>query len=175
LSELLKIAELGNPVLREIAKEVDTIDPEIIKLIDDMKFTVRQVSGVGLAAPQVYQSKRIFVLASRPNPRYPDAPKMEPEVIINPVIRSMSDKIVKYWEGCLSIPRIRGLVPRAESIKVEYTNEKSEQVQRQFDKFIARIFQHEYDHIEGIVFLDRLETNKDLVTEKEYQRIILNK
>lgn len=170
--ELLKIAELGNPVLRKIAEKIDEIDLEILKLIEDMKFTVDKVSGVGLAAPQVFQSKRIFVVASKPNPRYPNAPEMEPEAIINPVIKSMSDEKIKDWEGCLSIPGIRGLVPRAKSIEVEYTNQSGERVNKQFDDFIARIFQHEYDHIEGIVFLDRLETTKDIVTEKEYQAII---
>lgn len=173
--ELLKIAELGNPILRKNTKEVDIINSEILKLMEDMKYTVRQVSGVGLAAPQVHQSRRIFIIASKPNKRYPNAPKMEPEAIINPIIQSISDEKVKDWEGCLSIPGIRGLVPRAKSIEVEYTNQDGEKVHKQFDDFIARIFQHEYDHIEGIVFLDRLETTKDLVTEKEYQRIIMDK
>lgn len=170
--ELLKIAEMGNPVLRKVAKEIDAIDKSILELIENMKFTVGKVSGVGLAAPQVSHSKRIFVVASKPNPRYPNAPLMEPEAIINPVIKQMSDEIVKDWEGCLSIPGIRGLVPRAKSIQVEYTNQNGERVKKQFDDFIARIFQHEFDHIEGIVFLDRIESTKDLVTEKEYQRII---
>lgn len=172
MSEVLKIAELGNLILRQIAKKVDPIESDTLKLIENMKFTVSKVSGVGLAAPQVFQSQRIFIIASKPNSRYPNAPKMEPEAIINPVIKSMSDEKVKDWEGCLSIPGIRGIVPRARSIEVEYTNQYGKRIQKQFDDFIARIFQHEYDHIEGIVFLDRLETNNDLVTEKEFLRIV---
>ncbi|HSH52381.1 MAG TPA: peptide deformylase [Bacteroidales bacterium] len=170
--ELLKIAEMGNPVLRKVAKKVGAIDTSILELIKKMKFTVGKVGGVGLAAPQVFHSKRIFVVASKPNVRYPNAPLMEPEAIINPAINYMSDEIVKDWEGCLSIPGIRGLVPRAKSIKVEYTNRNGERVKKQFDGFVARIFQHEFDHIEGIMFLERIESTKDLVTEKEYQRII---
>lgn len=164
MSELLNIAELGNPVLRKIAERVDAVDREILSLIENMKFTVNKVNGVGLTAPQVFESKRIFIMASKPNVRYPDAPEMEPEAIINPVIKSMSHEKEKDWEGCLSIPGLRGLVSRAKSIEVEYTNRDGERVNKQFDDFIARIFQHEFDHLEGIVFLDRIETTKDLVT-----------
>jgi peptide deformylase len=134
--------------------------------------TVKDGDGVGIAAPQVYASKRIFILASHPNPRYPKAPKMTPMAVINPKIIYHSGKLVKDWEGCLSIPGIRALVPRWDSIKVQFTNRQGKLVKRLFNDFVARIFQHEFDHLEGIVFLDRVENTKDIITEKEYQKIV---
>lgn len=172
---LLEIAELGAPILRDISIRIDSLDKNIIELIERMKFTVNKVNGVGLAAPQVFHSKRIFIIASKPSVRYPDAPLMEPETVINPVIKKMSKSKVKDWEGCLSIPGIRGLVPRSESVVVEYMDESGEIVSKNFNGFLARIFQHEYDHINGLVFLDRVELSKYLITEKEYQRIVSTK
>ncbi len=168
----LDIAELGNPILRKTAARVTAIDEEITQLIDNMIYTVKSVDGVGLAAPQVFESKRAFVMASNPNPRYPDAPVMEPAAIINPVINSKSDEQIIGWEGCLSIPGIRGLVLRSISIDVEYQTLQGEKISATYHDFIARIFQHEYDHLEGIMFLDRIKSNNDLVTESEYQKII---
>ena len=118
------------------------------------------------------KSKRIFIISSRPNVRYPNAPEMEPTAIINPCILSFSEEKEKDWEGCLSIPGIRGLVPRHKSINVKYLTRDGQEVKREFSHFIARIFQHELDHLNGTVFLDRLQSNKDLVTEKEYQKLI---
>lgn len=173
MSKLLQIAYLGHKVLRKKAVPVNNIDnKEIQELIDDLITTVKDVDGVGIAAPQVYQSKRIFIITSNPNPRYPNAPKMKPTAIINPKIISHSTNIVKDWEGCLSIPGIRALVPRYQSMSVEFTNRQGKIQKRQFKDFIARIFQHEHDHLEGIIFLDRLENTKDIVTEKEYQKIV---
>jgi len=169
---LLQISQLGHPILREKAKEVENVsDPAIQALIDDMIQTCQDVDGVGIAAPQVYQPLRLFIIASKPSPRYPNAPDMEPTAIINPTIVSASDEKEKGWEGCLSIPGIRGLVPRHKSVTVSFTNRNGQQEEKTFDDFVARVFQHEYDHIDGIVFLDH--TNpKDLVTEKEYQKIV---
>jgi len=173
MSKLLQISCLGHKVLRQKAAFVKEVgNREIQELIDDLIATVKDVNGVGIAAPQVYQSKRIFIIASNPNPRYPNAPKMRPTAVINPRILSHSEKKVKDWEGCLSIPGIRGLMPRYQSISVEYTDRKGKIRKRQFKDFIARIFQHEYDHLDGVVFLDRLESTKDIVTEREYLRII---
>lgn len=169
---LLQISQLGHPILREKAKEVENVkDPAIQALIDDMISTCQDVDGVGIAAPQVYQPLRLFIIASKPSPRYPHAPDMEPTAIINPTIVSASEETEKGWEGCLSIPGIRGQVPRHKSVKVSFTNRNGEQEEKTFDDFVARVFQHEYDHIDGIVFLDRANP-KDLITEKEYQRIV---
>ncbi|MBI2405352.1 peptide deformylase [Candidatus Gottesmanbacteria bacterium] len=130
------------------------------------------VNGVGIAAPQVYQPYRMFIVASHPNPRYPNAPEMKPIPVINPTIVSHSKNKIKDWEGCLSIPGIRGLIPRYQSIKVEFTNRNGKKEKREFSDFIARIFQHENDHLDGIVFLDRVENNKEIITDKEYQKLI---
>ncbi|MFI5321943.1 MAG: peptide deformylase [Thermodesulfobacteriota bacterium] len=119
--KILEIAELGNVVLREKASDVEDIrDPEIQSFIDDLIATGINANGVGIAAPQVSLPKRIFILSSRPNIRYPKAPEMEPTAVINPEIISYSDETVKDWEGCLSIPGIRGLVPRHKSVNVKY-------------------------------------------------------
>jgi|TARA_B100001971_G_C18067916_1_gene471450 peptide deformylase len=172
MPKLLPIAQLGNPILRKQAKIVDDIsDRKIQELIDDMIHTTQEANGVGLAAPQVSESLQIFIVASHPNPRYPYAPKMKPTAIINPKIISKSKKIIKDWEGCLSIPGIRGLVPRHESITTEYVTRDGKKEKKEFTDFIARIFQHEYDHLEGIEFLDRLKSTKDIITEQEWQKI----
>ncbi|MFQ5965030.1 MAG: peptide deformylase [Candidatus Scalinduaceae bacterium] len=174
MAKLLQIAQLGHPILRKKAKAVEIIqDNYLQQLIDNLIATVIDINGVGIAAPQVYESYQIFIIASHPNPRYPDTPKMEPEVIIQPKIISHSDEVIKDWEGCLSIPGIRGLVPRYKSINVEYLARDGEKKEKEFTNFIARIFQHEYDHLNGLVFLDRLENVKDIITDKEYQKLII--
>jgi peptide deformylase len=172
MAKILEIEELGNPILRENAKHVDNIGDERIQvLIDDLIATVKAANGVGIAAPQVNVSYQIFIVASSPNPRYPDAPKMEPLEVINPKIISRSDQMIKDWEGCLSIPGIRGLVPRHKSLVVEYTTRKDERKTDELEGFIARIFQHEYDHLKGVVFLDHLESLGEVITEKEYIKL----
>ena len=171
---LRQIAQLGHPVLRTLAAQVELPASDGFRsLIDDMLATLREAEGVGIAAPQVYEPVSLFIVASRPNPRYPDAPWMEPEVVINPEIMDRSDELVKGWEGCLSIPGIRGEVPRHRQIRARYQTIEGERIEREFTGFVARIFQHEDDHLHGIVFLDRLESTRDLVTEREYQRLLL--
>ncbi|BAZ20760.1 peptide deformylase [Kalymmatonema gypsitolerans NIES-4073] len=175
MGELLSIIQLGDPILRQKATLVENInDDRIQKLIDDLTATVAQANGVGIAAPQVAQSCRLFIVASRPNPRYPNAPSMEPTAMINPKIIASSTEIVKGWEGCLCIPGIRGLVPRSQAIEVEYTDRNGKLQKQEFSDFVARIFQHEYDHLDGIVFLDRLESTLDIITEQVYQKTVIN-
>ncbi|MBD1920021.1 peptide deformylase [Microcoleus sp. FACHB-831] len=176
MSEILQVSQLGNPVLRRQARPIQNVrDERIQKLIDDLIATAISANGVGIAAPQVSQSIRLFIVASRPSPRYPHAPTMEPTAMIDPKIVSHSAEIVKDWEGCLSIPGIRALVPRYQAIEVEYTSRDGELHRRELTDFVARIFQHEYDHLDGIVFLDRVENTGDMMTEQEYQQRIVNK
>ena len=171
MSELLEIIELGHPILRQTAQPILNIqDQEIQTLIDDLLLTVKQTNGVGIAAPQVARSCQLMIVASRPNPRYPTAPKMEPTAILNPRILSHSTETVIGWEGCLSIPGIRGLVPRSRSIEIEYTNRDGQLHKQELTDFVARIFQHEHDHLDGIMFLDRVENTRELMTEDEYQQ-----
>lgn len=173
MGKILEIAELGHPVLRKRASEVEGIENEEVQnFIDDLIETGIDSNGVGIAAPQVYESKRIFIISSHPNARYPKAPDLGPIAIINPEITSFSDEKEKDWEGCLSIPGIRGLVPRHKRVKVKYLTRDGEEVENEFSDFVARIFQHELDHLDGIVFLDRMESSHEIITEKEYQRHI---
>jgi len=174
MSEILQISQLGNPILRQQAQPIhDVHDERIQKLIDDLINTAVSANGVGIAAPQVAQSYRLFIVASRPTLRYPNAPSMPATAMINPRIVGHSTEIVKDWEGCLSVPGIRGLVPRYQAIEVEYTTRDGKLEKQELTDFVARIFQHEYDHLEGMVFLDRLESTKDIITEQEYQKIIV--
>ncbi|OUL18107.1 peptide deformylase [Nostoc sp. RF31YmG] len=175
MAQLLPIIQLGNPILRQQATLIDNIqDQGIQNLIDDLLATVAQANGVGIAAPQIAESYRLFIVASRPNPRYPNAPEMAPTAMINPKIIAHSTEVVKGWEGCLSVPGIRGLVPRYQAIEVEYTDRNGKLQQQELTDFVARIFQHEYDHLDGIVFVDRLESTHDMITEQEYQERIVN-
>ncbi len=160
----LEIAQVGNPILRQQAQWVtDITDEKLQQLVDSLLTTATDANGVGIAAPQVSQSYRLFVICSHPNPRYPDAPFMEPTIMINPCIISHSDEIVKGWEGCLSVPGVRGLVPRYKVIEVEYCDRYGQLHQQQLEDFVARIFQHELDHLNGLLFIDRVEKDEDFI------------
>ncbi len=172
-TRILEIAEMGNPVLRERASEVEDVhDPAVQEFIDDLIATGINANGVGIAAPQVNIPKRIFIMSSSPNMRYPNAPEMEPTAVINPEIISYSGETVKGWEGCLSIPGLRGLVPRHKVIRVKYISRDGKKEEAELSDFIARIFQHEYDHLNGVLFTDRLESNRDIITEREYVKLL---
>lgn len=176
MSKLLQISQLGHPVLRKKASEITNFrSKDLQELVDNLIITAEDTNCVGIAAPQVYESKRVFIVASKPNKRHSNAPKMKPTVVINPNIIHSSEDTEKDWEGCLSIPGIRALVPRHKTIKVEYFTREGKKQKRVFKNFIARIFQHELDHLNGIVYLDRIETSKDIITEKEYQKMIARK
>lgn len=170
---LRQIAQIGRPVLRQEALPVaDPGDPVIQALIDDMLATMIEADGVGIAAPQVYQPLRLFIVASRPNPRYPQAPAMEPAPMLNPELLWKSEETEKGWEGCLSVPGIRGRVARSVRIGVRYLTRGGEPREEELAGFIARVFQHEYDHISGVLFLDRVESTLEVVSEREYLRIV---
>lgn len=174
--QLLQVSQLGNKILRKKTTPIKNIkDFQLKKIIGDLKATVMDVDGVGISAPQVYKSIRLFIIASHPNPRYPKAPYMKPTAVINPYILNYSKEKTKDWEGCLSVPGIRGLVSRHKKITVSYTTEDGVLVKKKYKDFIARIFQHEYDHLEGLLFLDRVESSKELISEKEYQKLMKKK
>jgi peptide deformylase len=165
----LEISQLGNPILRQVAQPIFNIQDQSIQvLIDNLFATLTRSNGVGIAAPQVGKSYRMLIVASCPNARYPHAPVMEPTVMVNPQLVSHSGEVVKDWEGCLSVPGIRGLIPRYRQIEVEYTTREGKRIRQEMTDFVARIFQHECDHLNGMVFLDRLESVKDIVTDQEY-------
>jgi peptide deformylase len=173
MARILEIAQLGAPVIRERAAEVmDIHDPQLQALIDDLFATVADENGMGIAAPQVSESKRIIILSPKPNARYPYAPTMEPTAMINPEMTWASSDSEKDWEGCLTVPGIRGLVPRHQAIHIRYQARDGVLMEMGYEGFLARVFQHEVDHLDGLVFLDRVESTKDLVTESEWQKII---
>ena len=165
----MNILKLGHPTLRKVAEPItDITGNETQQLIAELLATVKTAGGVGIAAPQVNISQRLFIMCSKPNKRYPDAPLMEPTAIINPVIIETSEDIEKDWEGCLSVPSLRGLVPRYKDVTVEYIDQMNTKHVVNFTGFVARIFQHEIDHLNGITFVDRVESSKDLYSEEEW-------
>ena len=154
---ILPIYIYGHPVLRKEAKDIDSSYPNLEELIDNMFETMYNAEGVGLAAPQVGLDDRIFVidlspLADEENPEYKDLKK----VFINAHIISRSGDIASLEEGCLSIPGINESVPREDEIEIEYLDENLESHKETFTGFTARVIQHEYDHIDGIMFIDRI-------------------
>lgn len=153
-----EILQIGNPILRKIATEVTEIDSAKIQtLIDELILITQQSHGVGIAAPQIGISYRVIIVASHPNIRYPDAPFMSPMAMINPRIISHSEEIVIATEGCLSVKEKRGDVPRYENIVVEYITRDGNVQRQEYHNFIARIIQHELDHLNGILFVDHLQ------------------
>jgi peptide deformylase len=172
MARIFQIAQLGHPVLRRVAEPVDEIDQSVRELVEDLFATSREASGAGIAAPQIHLSRRVFILSIRPTARYPNAPDLDPVAVINPEILWASDMIEKDWEGCLSVPGIRGRVPRPTAIRVRYLDLDGRQVERDFSGFAARVFLHEYDHLEGRTWLDHVEDNRDIVSEREYLRLI---
>lgn len=136
--------------------------------------TLKKSNGVGLAAPQISISKQIMIISSKPNIRYPNAPIMKDLVLINPKIIKTSKGKNKDWEGCLSIPGIRAKVPRYNKIKVKYKTLENKKKTIVFKDFIARIFQHEYDHLIGLAYIDRVKSNKDIISEEVYFKTIIS-
>ena len=168
------IARVGDPTLRQSARCVASVnEPDTQTLIDDLLLTMELAGGVGIAAPQVSAGDRLFIVASRPNARYPNAPQMEPTPMINPVIVAHSADQEKGWEGCLSVPGVRGLVPRYSCVQVEYLDRAGNLQTQHLTGFIARIFQHELDHLDGILLIDRVESDQDLLTEAAFRQQIL--
>ena len=164
----LSVLTLGDPRLRDQAQPVVNIDHRLQQLIDNLMWTADKTNGVGIAAPQVGESLQLFIVASYPNLRYPHAPRMEPTPMINPRIIAHADEQVIGWEGCLSVPDQRGQVDRWREIEVEYCDRRGQLQRRVFTDFVARIFQHELDHLHGTVFIDRVENPADLLTDAEY-------
>ena len=152
------VLQIGNPVLRKIAKPVKDIKQlQIQSLIDKLMNAMLEENGVGIAAPQIGHSLAIVIIASRPNVRYPDAPQMEPIVLINPRIVSHSEEMVIGEEGCLSVKETRGNVERYQTVTVEYDDREGVKHAETYQGFVARIIQHELDHLQGILFVDRVE------------------
>jgi peptide deformylase len=153
------ILTLGHPMLRKAAEDVElkrVKKRNFRNLITDMFDTMSKNGGVGLAGPQVGVSLRFFIKGFEEQKRYPDIETIEKEVIINPKIKFLTQDNTEFWEGCLSIPNMRGLVKRPNKIEVEYYNEELKKQKKILQGFEAIVFQHEYDHLDGNLYIDKL-------------------
>ena len=159
---IYEIRKYGDPILREVAQKVEKIDDEILEILDNMTETMYSTKGVGLAAPQVGISKRIFVC---------DQGDGVVRKIINPVITPLTDKLIDCEEGCLSVPGIYKKVQRPEKIRITYMNEKGEDVEEEVEGFLAIIMQHEYDHLEAVLFVDRISPIAKRMISKKLQSL----
>jgi len=170
---ILKVARLGHPVLRKVAAPVPVSEigsAETQRLIDDMIETMREYNGAGLAAPQVHVLKQICVIEVHGNPRYPDAPAIPLTVLINPVVTPLTDEMEDGWEGCLSVPDMRGMVPRYTAVRLEYHDRESNRQVVDAKEFFARVIQHETDHLNGIVYVDRMRDLRTLSHIAEWNK-----
>ena len=172
---ILKVARMGHPVLRARARAINPADirsPGIQKLIDDMFDTMREYQGIGLAAPQVHESVRLFVagLASAPDDDDEPEDRVPLMALINPEITPIGDTAAEDWEGCLSIPDIRGRVPRATQIHVRAYDRQGKRVELRATGFTARVIQHETDHLDGVLFFDRMRSFQTLTFLDEFGR-----
>ena len=175
---ILKVARLGNPVLRRIAKEIPPrqfSSPQLQKFITDMIETMKEYDGVGLAAVQVHVSEQVAVLEVADNPRYPQKPRVPLAVLINPKIAPLSEEMEEDWEGCLSVPDLRGKVPRYKSIRVKAQDPQGKELDFVASGFHARVIQHEWDHLNGRVFLDRMRDLTSLTCLQEFSRYWIDK
>jgi peptide deformylase len=166
---ILKVARMGHPVLRERARPLqkpDLRDPLVQKLIDDMIETMHEYHGVGLAGPQIHEGLRLFVALLDEEP----GPDTEATVVINPEITPLGDTRAEGWEGCLSIPDIRGMVPRYTDIRMSALDRDGRAIELRLKNFAARVAQHETDHLDGILFFDRMTSFTSLTFYDEYSR-----
>ena len=165
---ILKVARMGHPVLRKRTEPLDPAEigtPRIQRLIDDMFETMHDSQGIGLAGPQVHESIRLFVAGVED----PDG-GMSPVVVINPEITPIGSAMEEDWEGCLSIPDIRGRVPRAAKIRVRALDRDGRPLALTADGFPARVIQHEVDHLDGVLFFDRMSSLESITFLEEYSR-----
>lgn len=170
---ILKVARLGHPVLRQTADPIppDQITtPAVQQFIDDMIQTMHEYDGAGLAAPQVHVSKQIVVMEVSRNPRYPEAPAIPLTVYVNPDITPLTDDMDEDWEGCLSVPGLRGRVPRYTKIRLRAYGRHGKRVDFEAAGFHARVIQHECDHLQGKVYLDRMRDMSSLTFVEEFMK-----
>jgi peptide deformylase len=169
----LPIAQLGQPVLRRVAEPVapeEIAGPAVQELLREMAATLEQAGGVGLAAPQVFVGRRIFLACVDP-PEDPEAPLI-PEVFINPRLVAVSEEQEARWEGCLSFPELQVLVRRPLAVRLEYLDARGEARTRDLAGFPARVVQHEHDHLEGILTIDRTASTRDIVKTSEMEAVL---
>jgi len=173
VTDVLPIVRLGHPALRRVAEPVPEAalgTAELRRFAERMVRTMLEGRGVGLAAPQVGESLRLFAYWL---PGDGGNPELEPRVLVNPVVRPVGSAREEDWEGCLSIPGLRGLVPRHVRVRVRALTVEGEPVSFVAERFHARVIQHEHDHLDGIVYLDRMRSLRSLAYEEEWERWVL--
>lgn len=174
---ILKVAQLGNPILRDQSSEVslEQIEGRVFQqLVDDMVSTMREYDGVGIAAPQVHVGLRVLAMEVQANLRYPSEAQYPLTVLVNPVLIKRGTEMVDGWEGCLSIPGLRGLVPRHYTVNVKALDRTGKDIELHLEGFPARIVQHEIDHLDGKVFLDRMQDLTSLTFQREFEKFIMS-
>jgi len=170
---ILKVARMGHPILRAKARPVERAEfknAAFQKFVDDLFETMHEYHGVGLAAPQVHEGLRVFVASIDEPPEDENAPEHEPVAIVNPEITVVGADVVEDWEGCLSIPDIRGRVRRAKEITVRAMDRHGHRLELHATGFPARVIQHETDHLDGVLFFDRMKSFETLTFLDEYSR-----
>lgn len=174
MSKILKKTEFGNPILRAVAQRLnkdEILSDKIQTLIADMYYTVeRKQYGVGLAAPQVGRSVAISVIAIKSTP---SRPALEPEklTIINPEIVQFYGRKASMWEGCISGLELYAQVPRYKKLRLTWMDEQAHEHEQDFDGFIAHVLQHEVDHLNGILYVDKIRDTKSIITIREYKKM----
>jgi peptide deformylase len=168
----MEVLTTGDPRLRKRAEtQTDYSSPELNSDINTLEAALEEHGGMGIAAPQLGINRRLLLIHSRPNERYPNAPESELQILINPEIISHSHEKELDWEGCLSVPNQRAKVWRYSEITVDYKELDGRSIRAHFSGFTARIFQHEFDHLNGEIFIDHVKP-EDIVSEAEYLRLI---
>ena len=171
---ILKVARLGHPILREKARDLTKEEigsDEIQRLISDMIETMGEYGGIGLAAPQVHHPIRLAIIELEDdNPRYPGQGNSGLKILINPKMTVLDDETQGFWEGCLSVPEMRGLVYRPRKIQVDYVDPSGKPQQIIAEGFLATVYQHELDHLDGVLYVDRLHDTKKFAFLEEYER-----
>lgn len=170
---LRKIAHIGHPVLRQRAREVSLDElrsPEMQRFVDDLVETMRDANGAGLAAIQIYEPIRIVAIEVRDNPRYPYKPRIPLTVLVNPILTPVSDETFWNYEGCLSVPNLRGKVRRHAHLHVSAWDRDGRPLDFEAKGISAGTFQHEVDHLDGRIFVDRVEDPTTLTTWENFER-----
>lgn len=151
-----EVLRMGHPVLSLVARPVEDFGPALSALVEDMKDTMAAEDGAGLAAPQIGVSARVVIFGVKSNPRYPDAEEVPFTVLVNPVITFLTDEVEEGWEGCLSVPGLRGVVGRATKLRYTGFDERGHPIDRIAEGFHARVVQHECDHLDGVLYPMRM-------------------
>lgn len=170
---ILKVAQIGHPILRQKARPVPLEQlrtPGFQAFIDSMIETMRDAAGAGLAANQVHEPVQVCVMEVNDNPRYPYKPNIPLTVLVNPVLTPLSETKFENYEGCLSVPDMRGMVRRYVELRVQAVDRLGEPIDRVVRGITAGTFQHECDHLDGTLFIDRVEDPRTLCTWKEFAR-----